>query len=436
MNRKLFLFAALLVTILVVAVACAPAAAPTSAPATSAPSGGATSAPAATSAPSSGGGTIKIVSSYPLTGGDSADGISMANSAKQAIQDRGGKSGNYTLVYQSMDDASAAKGAWDGDIETSNANKAVADPQVLLYLGTYNSGAAKLSIPILNQAGPLAMLSGANTAIGLTKSISGVTSPDEPNKYYPTGVRNYVRIVPPDDFQGAVDARWAQELGAKSTYILNDQQLYGQGVAVRYEQVAKQLGINVIANEGIDTKANDFSAQATKIASANPDIFFFGGVESSKASLVWKALRSAGYKGKMMGPDGLYTPNFIKGAGADAEGTYITFAGTPVDQLLKIPEAKKWYDEYVSMFGGKPTGYGSYGYEAALVGLKAIDNCVAKNTVTRKCVRDELFNLKDFKGIFGYSYSIDANGDTTAAGISRNIVQNGDFKFLDMAPTQ
>lgn len=414
MNFKFVGVTALLVGALVISVGCA-----------NAPIGGTTS-----------GGTIKIISSYPLTGGDSADGISMANSAKQAIQDHGAKSGNYTIVYESLDDASAARGAWDPDIETSNANKAVADPSVLLYLGTYNSGAAKLSIPILNQAGPLVMLSGANTAIGLTKSLPPVTSADEPNKYYPTGVRNYVRIVPPDDFQGNVDARWAQELGAKSVYILHDQQLYGQGVAARFEQVAKELGINVLGMEGIDTKATDYSAQATKIASANPDLFFFGGVESSNGSLVWKALRSAGYKGKMMGPDGLYTPNFLKGAGADAEGTYITFAGTPVDQLLKIPEAKKWHDNYVTMFGSEPTGYGSYGYEAALAGLKAIDACVAKNTVTRRCVRDELFGLKDFKGIFGYSYSIDENGDTTAAGISRNIVENGAFKFVDMAPTQ
>ncbi len=416
MNRKLLVSAALLAATVAVAVGCATTAV----------------APGAATT----GGTIKIISSYPLTGGDSADGISMANSAKQALQDHGAKSGNYTIVLQSFDDASAAKGSWDGDIETSNANKAVADPQVLLYLGTYNSGAAKLSIPILNQAGPLLMLSGANTAIGLTKSLPPVTTADEPNKYYPTGVRNYMRIVPPDDFQGAADAKWAVALGAKTAYILDDQQLYGQGVATRFNQTATQLGIKVIAQEGIDTKANDYSAQATKIAAAAPDLFFFGGVESSHGSLVWKALKAAGYKGILMGPDGLYTPNFIKSAGADAEGTYISFAGTPVDQLIKVPEAKKWHDEYVTMFGGEPTGYGSYGYEAALVGLKLIDECVAKGTVTRACIRDAGFGLKDFKGIFGYSYSIDANGDTTASGISQNQVVNGDFKFLQMAPTK
>lgn len=412
MKFKFVVVAALLVGALAIAVGCA-----------NAPIGGTTT-----------GGTIKIISSTPLTGGDSAEGISMANSAKQAIQNHGSKSGNYTLVFEAMDDASAARGAWDPDIETSNANKAVADPSVLLYLGTYNSGAAKLSIPILNQAGPLLMISGANTYPGLTKTVTGVTTADEPGKYYPSGVRNYIRPVPSDEIQAAVELAWLQELGVKTAYVLHDQQTYGKGIADLFVAFAPKYGISILGFEGIDTRANDFSAQATKVASSNADAFFFGGVESSKGSLVWKALKSAGFKGKLLGPDGLYNINFIKGAGDAAEGTYMTFAGLPIDQLLGVPEAKKWYDEYKTMFGSEPTGYGSYGYEAALIGLKAIDACVAKGTVTRKCVRDEAFNTKDFKGIFGYSYSIDANGDTSASGMSRNVVENGAFKFLGMAP--
>jgi branched-chain amino acid transport system substrate-binding protein len=349
------------------------------------------------------GGTIKIVTSTPLTGGDSAPGQSMAFSTQLAVENHGGKSGNYTIVVESLDDASAARGAWDPDVETSNANKAVADPTVMAYMGTYNSGAARLSIPILNQAGPLVMISGANTYAGLTKAIPGLTEPDEPNKYYPTGVRNYARTCPADDIQGAVDARWAQELGAKSVYLLHDQQLYG-------------------------------SAQATKIVSANPDLFFFGGVTSSRAGLVWKALRSAGFKGIMMGPDGLITEDFLKEAGADAEGSYISFAGVPVSTLVEIsPEGKVWYDQYVKKFGKEPDNYGIYAYEAALVVLKAIDNCVAKNTVTRACVRDEVFATKDFKGILGATWSFDANGDTTLTTMTRNIVENGQYKYIGVA---
>ncbi len=381
-----------------------------------------------------GGGTIKVISSTPLTGGDSPDGIAMANSAKLAFEKHGPKAGNYTLVLETLDDASAARGAWDPDVETSNANKAVADKSVLGYLGTYNSGAAKLSIPILNQAGPMVMISGANTAIALTKNMKGVTADDEPAKYYPTGVRNYARVCPADDIQGAVGANWAKALGIKTVYVLHDQQLYGKGIADRFVQVAKDNGINVAGEEGIDVKATDYSAQATKIVSSGADGFYMGAVSSSHAGLVWKALKSAGFKGKMMGPDGLYSDDFLKEAGADAEGTYMTFAGLPTEELVKVsPEGKQWHDDYVKEFGKEPGVYGAYGYEAALVMLKAIDTCVTNNDVTRKCVRDTVFATKDFKGILGVTWSFDANGDTSLKTMTHNLVENGKFKFLEVA---
>lgn len=380
------------------------------------------------------GGTIKIISSTPLTGGDSGDGISMANSAKLALENHGPKSGNYTIVVETKDDASAARGSWDPDVETTNANNAVADQSVIAYLGTYNSGAAKLSIPILNQAGPMVMVSGANTYAGLTKALPGLTQPGEPDSYYPTKVRNYARVVAPDDLQGAVGARWAKERGVTSVYILDDQQLYGKGIADVYEATAKSAGINVLGHEGIDTKASDYSGLATKIVNLKPDSVYFGGVTSSNPGLVWKALRSAGFKGELSGPDGMLSEDFLKAAGADAEGTYLTFAGLPLDKLDEVsPAGKKWHQDYVKKFGSEPGVYGAYGYEAALVVLKAIDNCVAKNTVTRKCVRDEVFNTKDFTGILGTTWSFDANGDTTVAAMSKNIVENGKFKYLGVA---
>jgi branched-chain amino acid transport system substrate-binding protein len=381
-----------------------------------------------------GGGTIKIISSTPLTGGDSADGISMANSAKQALQAHGPKSGNYTITLETLDDASAARGAWDPDVETTNANKAVSDPTVLGYLGTYNSGAAKLSIPILGAAGPMVMISGANTYTGLTKALPGLTAPDEPGKYYPTGVRNYARTVAPDDLQGAVGARWAKELGVKSVFVFDDQQLYGKGIADVYEKTAKELGINVLGHEGIDTKATDYSAQATKAVNLKPEAVYFGGVASSHAGLLWKALKSAGFTGKLTGPDGILSENFLKEAGNDAEGTYLTFAGLPPDKLGEVsPAGKKWHEDYVKLWGQEPGVYGSYGYEAALVLLKAIDDCVAKSDVTRKCVRDTVFATKDFTGILGTTWSFDANGDTTVAAMSKNQVQNGKFVYLGIA---
>lgn len=377
------------------------------------------------------GGTIKIVSSLPEQGGAKSQTDTMINALQQALDDHGAKSGNYTIVFQHLDDSSAALGKWDPAVETANANKAAADPQILAYIGTYNSGAAKLSIPILGAAGPLVMVSPANTYPGLTKKAGAEQG--EPEKYYPSGVRNYARVVPADDIQGAVGARWYQSLGFKSVYILDDQELYGKGVADIFETEAKKLGINVLGHEGIDTKATDYSALATKIVQVKPDAVYFGGIESNHPGLVLKALHAAGFKGQYGGPDGMATVAYVKEAGADAEGTIGTFGGLPPKEVAKAsPEGQKWYDAYKAKFKGEPENYATYSYETMLVVLKAIDTCVSKNDVTRKCVRDAVFATKDFKGILGATWSFDASGDTTLSTMSGQKVVNGEYQFVSV----
>src|SRR5512140_207217 len=231
-------------------------------------------------AAASGGKTLKIVSSLPMTGSSLTQTQTMVNAMQLRLAQANNQAcgGKYTLAYEAWDDASAAQGQWDPAVETENGNKAVADPSIIAYLGTFNSGAAKLSIPILNQAG-LVMISGANTYSGLTKKIGA--EPGEPDKYYPTGVRNYARVVTADDVQGKVDANFmSSKLGAKSVYILDDQELYGKGVADVFEKTAKELGMTVAGHEGIDPKAADYKALMTKISTSNaggpPDAIYVG----------------------------------------------------------------------------------------------------------------------------------------------------------------
>src|SRR4030066_1772193 len=137
--------------------------------------------------------TLKTVSSLPMPGANLVISQAIVNAEILRLDQAGGKAcgGKYTVTYEAWDDASAALGKWDPAVESENAKNAAADPTIIAYLGTYNSGAAKISIPILNQAGPLVMISPANTYPGLTHSAAGLTDPDEPDKYYPSGERNY-----------------------------------------------------------------------------------------------------------------------------------------------------------------------------------------------------------------------------------------------------
>jgi branched-chain amino acid transport system substrate-binding protein len=365
-------------------------------------------------------GTIKIVSSLPRTGSSKGQSDTIVNAMKMALDEAGSKVGGATIVYDDMDDATPARGAWDAGKEAENANKAVADADTMIYIGTFNSGAAKVAIPILNRAN-LIMISPANTYPGLTKPGQG--EPNEPDIYYPNGVRNYARVVPSDDLQGAVAANWSKQLGVQKAYVLDDTELYGHGIAQVFADTAKKIGLNVVGGpEGIDSKASDYRALATKIRGTGADMVYYGGITQNNAGKLFKDLRAVlGNDIKIMGPDGIYEQAFIDDAGDASEGTYVTFGGVPPSKLTG--KGAEWYAAYKAKFNGEPEAYAAYGYEAMKVALDALGRAGKKD---REAIRAAVFATKNYAGVLG-NWSFDANGDTTLTTMSGRQVKDGKF---------
>lgn len=383
-----------------------------------------------------GGATLKIVSSLPMTGASLTQTQTIVNAMQLRVEQAGGKAcgGKYTIVYEPWDDASAALGKWDPAVETENANKAAADPTIVAYLGTFNSGAAKLSMPILNQAGPLVMISPANTYPGLTHAAEGLTEADEPAKYFPSGTRNYARVAATDDFQGPVAVKLMVSLGVKTLYILDDQEVYGKGVADSVNQAAVKAGITVIAQEGYDPKAADYKALMTKISTSNnggaPDAIYLGAIVDNNSAQILKdkvAIMGDNETVKFVGPDGIFTAALIEGAGADvAEGVYATTPGLALKDLGDA--GKKFFADYAAKFGETKEPYSIMGYDAMGAALQAIENvCAAGGDPTdRAAVTAAVFALKDFDGALG-TWSFDANGDITLPYFLVGQVKDGAY---------
>ena len=375
----------------------------------------------AAAAPGSGlSGTIKIVSSLPRTGSSKGQTDTMVNAMKMALEEVNYKVGNATIVYEDLDDATPARGAWDPGKEAENANRAVNDPDVMVYIGTFNSGAAKVSIPILNPAN-LVMISPANTYPGLTKPGKG--EPNEPQVYQPSGKPNYVRVVPADDLQGAVAAAWAKTEGVQKAYVLDDTELYGHGIAVVFADTAKKIGLEIVGGpEGIDPKASDYRALATKIRGAAPDLVYYGGITQNNVGKLLKDLRAVlGNNVKFMGPDGIYEQAFLDDAGDAAEGAYITFGGVPPSKLTG--KGAEWYQAYKAKFNSEPEAYAAYGYESMKVALDALARANVKD---RAKIRDAVFATRNYNGVLG-TWSFDQNGDTSLAAMSGRQVKGGKF---------
>src|SRR5207248_5594391 len=197
-----------------------------------------------------------IASDLPLQGAGRAQTTEMVQAIKFALKQRNFKAGSHKIGYQSCDDSTAQAGAWDSAKCASNARAYAGNKNVIGVVGTFNSGCAKIIVPVLNRAnpGPVAMVSPANTSPGLTTNGPGAES-GEPDKYYPTGTRNYARVVANDQIQGPADALYAAKtLGIKKIFILNDKQTYGFGVATTFKGAAQKLGMTVAGFQGWDAK--------------------------------------------------------------------------------------------------------------------------------------------------------------------------------------
>ena len=390
-------------------------------------------------------GKLRIYTSWPMQGSQLAEGTGMKNGVEMAVSEVGGVVGGYCLEIVGLDDASPQTGSWDGAVEAENANKAVADQQAIAYIGTYNSGAAKISMTITNRA-HMAQISPANTYPGLTRK-SGA-APGEPEIYRPMGFVNYFRVVPPDDIQGAVGAKWAKQLGAKKVFILDDQQLYGKGIADVFEAVAKKIGLQVVGHEGIDVKQSDQKPVLTKIRAAQADTVYMGGVVDSGAQIVIRQMKDLGLVAargvRFVGPDGLYEEELLKGATCDAAlatEMRVTFASLPFEKMKGI--GAKTYENYKKKYGKEPTAYALYSTEAARVTVESIKRAIpeidqAKDvSAKREAVRKAMAGIKDFEGLNG-KWSFDENGDTNLETMSGFQVVKADnpigctFKFASI----
>jgi branched-chain amino acid transport system substrate-binding protein len=348
---------------------------------------------------SSGGGNkiAKIGVIAPLSGDLSSLGLGIKNGVDLAIKQANDakKIPGWTLQIDAEDDTATA------NVGATVAAKLKSDSQVVGVVGTLNSSVAQQVAPVL-ASGHIVEVSPANTGVALTGRDNLATQ----KRVYP----NYYRVSTTDDIQGPFAAQYLAGTGVKKLAIVHDKKTYGQGLALAVKKEFEKGGGTVTRVETINPGDKVFSSVVSKIVGDHPDAVYYGG-EFPEAAPLSKQLHEAGFKGPLMGGDGIYDQKFIDNGGVD--GDLATSVGAPTDTL---ESAKNFVAAYKAANYAQPFGaYGAYAYDAANVIIEALTKSLAgKSKVddgVRQATIDEVGKVS-ISGVTG-QVAFDAFGDTT-----------------------
>ncbi|MFH0949541.1 MAG: ABC transporter substrate-binding protein [Candidatus Aenigmatarchaeota archaeon] len=338
--------------------------------------------------------TIKIGFIGPLTGEVGEIGLraqEAVNLAVEEINAQGGINGKkLEIIYE--DGRCNAKAAVEA------ANKLINVDKVQVILGGLCSGEALAIAPLAEQ----------NKVVLLSSCASAPKVSDAGDFIF--------RDMPSDTFQGSFGAEYVYNtLGIKKVAILHTIGDYGNGIKDEFKKRFLELGGQIVAEESFEQDATDMRAQLTKIKVMKPELIYMPAYTQG-ASLILKQSKELGVDAKFLDSDAGDDPRIIELAGEGAEGFRIT---------VQDPGSEKFAQAFKEKFGHDVLVCTSYSYDAVNILAQALKK-VGNNG---EAIKNELYNVKDFKGETGVT-GFDKNGDRITASYIIKKVKNGKFEVI------
>jgi branched-chain amino acid transport system substrate-binding protein len=368
---------------------------------------------------------VLIVSDLPLQGGYANDGLQGTQAVRIVLEQRGFRAGDHTVGYVSCDGSTATDSVSPAKCRRSGRAYAGA-PDVVGVIGPFFSSCMIHQLPITNRAG-LAVVGPGNTYVGLTRSGPGIAA-SEPERYYPTGRRNFVRLAAPDDLQGRAHAALARSRGVTRAFVLNDgADAYSVGTATGFRKAARKAGIEVVGFETWDPEARDYAALAREVERSGADGVFLGGYIFSNAGPLIRELRAQlGADASLMAPEAIFPlPALVERAGTAAEGMLVSLSAIATERLEGA--GADFLERFRRRTDQDPCCYTVHVAQAAHVLLDAI----AATDGSREAVTAALRKVRVRGGIIG-DFGFDENGDVAPSLVSVYRVTRGEQRLLEV----
>lgn len=342
-------------------------------------------------------------------------GLATQNGVDLAISQNPTLGSGYQLQSEFMNDVSPALGRHDPQKGAANVEALIADLSVMAIVGPFNSSVAAAEMPITNQAS-MTLLSPSNTNPGLTLQQYAAANGINWSQAHPAGKPDcYFRLPGNDLVQGTLLADLALQgkMGMRayhSVYVLDDNEVYGVGLANFFSTEFTQKGGTVLRRDSITTTdSGTISSLAASIQAAHPDFVFYGGITFGGTTML-KADLGAGVV--MEGGDGIADdPAWTQMAGAASANTFGTVAA-PDTSTFTSGAAATFVAQYMAKYGSSPYPYSAMAYDATMIEIAAIKAVIASGTAPTPANVCAQVAKANYTGIIGH-IAFNANGDNS-----------------------
>jgi branched-chain amino acid transport system substrate-binding protein len=348
--------------------------------------------------------------------------------ARLALADAGGRAGGRDVRFVRLDDTDPAGTGptWDPEHVQANAGRAVADPTTIAYIGELDEGGSAVSVPVTNDAG-LLQVSPADGLTTLTRDQPGAATGTGPARYYPSGKRTFIRLVPPDALQAAGLVKWARERGARRLTIVQDDQVFGRVLAQQAAVAAERAGVTVTGLVEPHDDPATFPDFARKVADQRPDAVIYTGLGDANAGPLLAAIERADPAVRLYGSSSLVSAQPVP-------------SGLPDVQVLSplLPAARYGPRARRLLSRVKPrpepaiAAAALYGYESMRVVLDAIASA-APDSGDRPAVARAALGAGARRSAIG-DYSVLPSGDISTVRFGAYRLSAGQLEYLGERP--
>jgi branched-chain amino acid transport system substrate-binding protein len=356
-------------------------------------------------------GALTVYVSVPRHGVEARVGETVAAGARLALADAHGRGGDREVRLVELDDSKPLALTWDPGAVETNARRAAADPAAIAYIGELDQGGSAVSVPVTNDNG-LLQVSPADGLTTLTRDQPGAVKGTGPARYYPSGRRSFLRLVPSDALQAAALVQWAREDGAKRLAVIQDSRVFGRALAQQVANSAERDGLTVIGplEPRDDPKTlDDFARKlAQQQPQQPPDAVVYTGLGDSNAGLLLAAVGRALPDARMYGSSALATA-----APAPAGLPPVAVLSPYLAPSSYGPQARRLLARLPANAPPPAGAAGLYGYEAMRVVLDAL-RAAGGQAGDRIAVARAALVPRRRRSAIG-DYRVLANGDVTTA---------------------